>query len=695
MIFSTRQFRGSAIACVAVVLSVLIPAIGSSAQALDSGSTTQTQVPTASPAIVGISPATAMAGSTAIALTVNGANLTGGDVVDWNGKGLSTTLVSSTELTAHVPSSDLLNSGSDTITVDTSTGIASNGLPFSVTAAMLLKSLGPNRCLAGSRGFTLTLFGLRFPTNSVATWDRKPLATKWVSSTELTTHIDSSFVTAPKTANVTVTSTSSATSIVLPFTVGADPILSNILPVSVLANSGTFTLTVNGGQFASGYNIAWNGAPLTTTFVNGNQLTAVVPAADIEAAGSVTIDVVTPNGLSSGPDQLVIQPDPAIDHVEPAHAPAGTQGVTVKIAGSNFNGNCSVLWNGAPISKVLVSQTELQSYAPAALLANPGTATLVVQFNGVNSNPKTVAIDPLPVLTSLAPDSVDQEGPNDTVTVSGKNFVAGCVVQWNGVNLATTFNSSTSVSAIIPASDTANAGIGQITVENPDSAVTAPLSFRVLVVSNSPLWNQRLVWAHDIMGYSYAYPESGPGLYEELYPLDMSSAPPGLSPATDIQLAQAEGIDAFAVEIVVDGTAADPVLSAADSVSPAFYVAPTIDLSTMVGQSPSAMENAVVKAVKAYAFDAATHPSAARDSGNLVIWTFDTSQMPNANWENVLNRTAAAGIRTTWVADIDGLFAGSVLFDLFGIGGDYFVDDFGCLRLAGAGVFEQSAVLTE
>jgi hypothetical protein len=74
------------------------------------------------------------------------------------------------------------------------------------------------------------------------------------------------------------------------------PLVNQPLVPTVIAPGGaSFKLTVNGTGFVSGSAINWNGKPLTTTFVNSSQLTAIVPAANIATASTASIAVSSPS----------------------------------------------------------------------------------------------------------------------------------------------------------------------------------------------------------------------------------------------------------------------------------------------------------------------------------------------------------------------------------------------------------------
>jgi hypothetical protein len=69
--------------------------------------------------------------------------------------------------------------------------------------------------------------------------------------------------------------------------------------------------------------------------------------------------------------------------------------------------------------------------------------------------------------TSLSPSSAIVGGPGFQLTVGGKNFAQGAVVNWNDSPRSTTFVSATEVQAQILASDIAKAGTFHVTVTNP------------------------------------------------------------------------------------------------------------------------------------------------------------------------------------------------------------------------------------
>ena len=74
---------------------------------------------------------------------------------------------------------------------------------------------------------------------------------------------------------------------------------------------------------------------------------------------------------------------------------------------------------------------------------------------------------PLPILTTVSPDSTNAKGAVFTITVTGKNFVKTSTIDWNGVALTTAYTDSTKLTATVPAANIASAGTASITVVSP------------------------------------------------------------------------------------------------------------------------------------------------------------------------------------------------------------------------------------
>jgi len=76
-------------------------------------------------------------------------------------------------------------------------------------------------------------------------------------------------------------------------------------------------------------------------------------------------------------------------------------------------------------------------------------------------------------ITSISPNTKVAGSAAFTLTITGTGFVSGSTVYWNGASRVTTFGTSTSLTAAIPATDISTAGVPLVTVVNTSPAATS------------------------------------------------------------------------------------------------------------------------------------------------------------------------------------------------------------------------------
>jgi FG-GAP-like repeat len=101
------------------------------------------------------------------------------------------------------------------------------------------------------------------------------------------------------------------------------------------------------------------------------------------------------------------------------------------------------------------------------------------------------AQNPAPLVNQpLMPIAATPGGPGFTLTVNGTGFVSGATVRWNGAALATTFVSSSQLTAAVPAGSIATTGTPWVTVANPGTSVVSnAVSFSVAPASSTVFFN--------------------------------------------------------------------------------------------------------------------------------------------------------------------------------------------------------------
>jgi hypothetical protein len=159
----------------------------------------------------------------------------------------------------------------------------------------------------------------------------------------------------------------------------------------------------------------------------------------------------------------------ALTSLFPVSANTGDPGVSpFTVTGNGFTANSQILFTIGGTTTTLtttpVSATQLTASIPSAVLQNPGVAQVSVKDIATTATLPFPVLALLPTLTSVAPTSTPVQTPVPSttapITVTGTNFTPNSNVIlnpfFNGpggkLKLATTFQSSASLMATIPAS---------------------------------------------------------------------------------------------------------------------------------------------------------------------------------------------------------------------------------------------------
>jgi uncharacterized protein (TIGR03437 family) len=365
------------------------------------------------PSLSLLSPASATAGSPGFTLTVFGSNFAPGAVVRWNGGDRPTAFVSTTQLTASIPGSDLAAAGPAQVTVANPPpgGGVSSALLFTVNPlpAPAISSLIPGGATLGGPDFLLTVNGSGFVAASVVRWNGAGRPTAFLSGTQVQASIPASDLAAAGFAQITVfnpapgggVSNSAAFLISNPV-----PVITSLDPASMPAGGTGFTLTVSGSGFVSNSIVRWNGTARPTTFVSSTRLQATIVAADIAASGAAQVTVFNPNpgGGSSSVAAFTIAPAPVFSsggvvNAASFSAQPPAPGTIAAIFGSNLAsasvqastlplpaslGGVTVRMNGSAVPLFYVSPLQINFLVPFELQGQP-QALLAVEAAGVSS----------------------------------------------------------------------------------------------------------------------------------------------------------------------------------------------------------------------------------------------------------------------------------------------------------------------
>jgi hypothetical protein len=278
----------------------------------------------------------------------------------------------------------------------------------------------------------------------------------------------------------------------------AAPLTPNIVP----AGSPDTTITVNGTNFVPTTSLLGTTVPgsqvqlvatastqpvgLATTFVNGAQLTAVIPQGLLVIPGAEQVSVVQPGGALSGALNLTVAP-PSIASLSSATITAQNVAVNLGVIGANYVVNpgespaaSTVILNEVPVVTSLPSGTPggTLTVVTSHVFSTPGVVFVQVENPGGSiSNTVNLTVLPQPIISSTSPAFATAGSPQFTLTVLGVNFTNSMQVALNGIRLSTSFVNAGTLTAIVPQALIRTAGNTALTVVTADNFVTPGFNF--------------------------------------------------------------------------------------------------------------------------------------------------------------------------------------------------------------------------
>ncbi len=161
------------------------------------------------PSIASFSPTSAAAGGQAFTLTINGSNFIANDLITWNGSVQTTTFVNANQVTATISATNITDAGSASVSVRTvGLVVGSPSVNFPITGANnptpSVSSLSPSSAASGSPDLEVTVSGSGFVSSSVVEWGATPLATAFLSSSQLVALVPAADLAMGGSVNVSV-----------------------------------------------------------------------------------------------------------------------------------------------------------------------------------------------------------------------------------------------------------------------------------------------------------------------------------------------------------------------------------------------------------------------------------------------------------------------------------------------------------
>jgi RNA polymerase sigma factor (sigma-70 family) len=246
-------------------------------------------VTTAAPAVTGLSPASGATGTT---VQIGGSRLGSATIVRFNGTAAEFTIVSESQITAHVPS----GATSGPVTVVTPQGTATSSSSFTVTAAApAIEGFSPG---SGAAGSYVTVAGHGFTGTTAVKFNGVSASFSVASDTQLYAAVPSGATSGP----ISVTTPNGTAASAGTYTVTSPkPEISGMSPGSGPVGS---SVSIGGHHFTGATSVKFNGVAASFTVSSDGLITAVVPA----GASSGPISVTTPSGTATSSTSFTVTP---------------------------------------------------------------------------------------------------------------------------------------------------------------------------------------------------------------------------------------------------------------------------------------------------------------------------------------------------------------------------------------------------
>jgi hypothetical protein len=432
------------------------------------------------PTVSSATPATVTAGST-VNLSVTGTNFVAGSQVRVNGLGVSTTFNGPTSLDATFNTSAASGGTSLAITVFNPAPGGGNSASQSVSVVNPLPtatSINPATMPAGAAGTTITVTGTGFVSTSAVRCNGVAIQTTFSSTTQIFGFFPANTFPVGGTRTIAVFSPGPGGGETAGLTLTIEnpaPVLINATPNLISVGSPATPIALTGSDFVATCNIVIDGFGVATTFVDANNLTAMVPSSLLAVVGTRSVSVTNPapGGGTTGSVSLnVVNPVPQVASITPAVVGAGSAAFVVAVTGSSFVSGSMVMFDGSTgLSTSFADANHVTALVPAALVTSPGAHSISV-FNpmpgGGLSNSVSLGVEnPLPTVSSVTPASAAVDGAPPLLTVTGAGFLASSQITFNGSPLPTSFVSATTLTAPAPAGAMSPAGVHAVAVLSP------------------------------------------------------------------------------------------------------------------------------------------------------------------------------------------------------------------------------------
>lgn len=467
------------------------------------------------PVVTASVPNTLYAGSDATQVALTGSGFLKGGTVQVNGKAHAFNFASNTEIDVPFSPAELATSTTLAVLVTnpqpgggTSAGVS---IPVNNPSPTIL-SISPAAITIGSADTSVTILGTGFLPETTLQVNGKPHVATFNSNKQITLNLTTAELAAAASDSLVLSNPvpGGGASNAFILTVGtAAPVITSLSPATLPAGSAATTITINGTGFVPASTVQFQGTTRTNaSYVSSTAITLPLAVADLTYSGNYGILVTNPaayGGASKAASFVVQAKTPAVSSITPSTLYTDSGAATITVSGTNLTSASRILWNGAelPTSYNYIYNYGTSTYVytllgtvSADLLATASTANVTVSTPTAaavsNALPVTVSNPPVPTVSFISPNTVPVK-VDAKLTLTGTGFAKTSVVSYNGVALTTTFGSTSSLTATVPANLLAVPGNGSITVATPapggGTSSAAALTVYVPAISNNMVFN--------------------------------------------------------------------------------------------------------------------------------------------------------------------------------------------------------------
>jgi len=438
-----------------------------------------------------------IAGSSDSPIAISGSGFNKQSQVMINGQPVSTSFIDAQDLTAKVPSALIAGIGELGVTIFNPTpggGTSSAQQIRVVNPLPVLNQISPSSLIVGSADATITISGSGFNAQSQLLVNGQPLQANLLDSGHLRFTISAPLIAVTGQVGLGVFNPAPGggmSALEQIAVINPVPALLQISPESVTAASTSVVISISGSGFNVQSSVVINSQPISTSFVDAQHVTAIVPASLVATAGQLPLIVSNPvpgGGHSSPQNLTVLNPSPTVTRISPQSVGAGSPDLTLTLTGSGFVASSQVSLNGQILASTLSDQSTLSVVIPSSDLLSGGTLLFNVTNGapggGSSVSPALTVMNPVPVVTSISPPAIFAGTGPTTVTISGSGFVPESSATCNGQVLTITYLSSTQLQVTVPLSTTTGIGSPSLVVNNPQPGGASSLAKAIAVLAN-------------------------------------------------------------------------------------------------------------------------------------------------------------------------------------------------------------------